>query len=112
MARNDPHTTDKGSQTLTGAVMPFDQSNIDSVIAEIRCKETLEVIAGGDDKRKFDVMTSLEGKRVTIAIIALSGDKYLASFGVIPERDFDEGKTRKDAQDAIDYLRKVFAFYA
>ncbi len=105
MARNDHHTLDS-------ALMTFDSVKIGQVISEIECHDNLEVIAGGSDNKKYDVMTVLGGKKIAITNISLNGEKYIAHFGIIPSRDFEDSKTRQEAEEIVAYLRRVFVFYA
>lgn len=106
---------DRGSQTLNSPLKAFDKGNIADVINGIttdpQSRFTLSSKLPGE--KRYDVFAKLAGKQVSIATIMLNGPKYLASFGVMPARDFEnDEKTRKEAEYMLGYLNKVLTFYA
>jgi hypothetical protein len=99
--------------TLNSGMIAFKKSNIDAVVAEIEAEGSFELSTPPEHPANYNVMTVLDGKKIGIANMMQTGERYVTSFGIIPSRDYEnDDKTRQEAESRIDYLRKVFSKYA
>lgn len=93
--------------------MYFRSEGLPAVLSAIKSDPRLVLDTREPGMRRYNISAVIAGRTVGVASLSLSGDRYIAGFGIIPERDFgQDAATMQEAADIMSYLKKSFRAYA